>query len=205
MPGTEASVHDAPHADAPPPVTKRVFVTSGLFTGDLAGEGAASDGIAGADSLCSAAAKTAGLTGTWLAWVSTSTTDAASRIDVTAIRVQLDGRKVLKPSVPNGLVAVAPLTMDEKGHSLPTAGYGNFEVWTATDALGHYETGKPITGSSTDNACAAWTQGSSKLSAVEGSLGAVVSSIVPSSNWTDGAPTGFDTCDATEHLYCFEK
>ena len=218
----EATTHDAGHGadtgsekadtgtkkDAGAPVTKRVFVTSGKFTGDFATQGGASDGLSGGDAVCNMAAQTAGLTGTWVAWLSTSETNAASRVDLTAIRVLVDGTtKIFDPAGSDGLVSLNPLTMTENGDTLPTSGDGDgFEVWTGTDGNGHYETESTEgTSASTDDACKGWTSSSSSLAAVEGSLGAVASSVVPDSNWTDGSPDGLDTCDVGDRLYCFEK
>jgi hypothetical protein len=187
-------------------VTKRVFVTSGTFTGDFASEGNGADGLTGADSVCDTAARTANLGGTWVAWLSTAQTNASSRVDMTADRVLVDGKtKVFNPAGSDGLVSLQPLTMDENGKNLPTSGDGDgFTVWTASDGAGHYET-EGATNGITDDGCKGWTSSSTSLGAVEGELGAVASSSVPDSNWTDGSPEGFESCADTEHIYCFEK
>src|SRR5262245_51629174 len=62
------------------PVQKRVFVTAGSWNGNLKAAGAGSDGLDGANKLCQGAATTAGLGGTWVAWLSDSTHDAKDRI-----------------------------------------------------------------------------------------------------------------------------
>src|SRR5947207_2454473 len=51
---------------------KRVFVTSGTWTGDLKTHGGGTDGLDGANKLCQGAATAAALGGTWVAWLSDS-------------------------------------------------------------------------------------------------------------------------------------
>ena len=58
--------------DAPAPANV-AFVTSGTFTGNLGG-------LAGVDAKCNAAALSAGLTGMFVAWLSTPQTNAIDRI-----------------------------------------------------------------------------------------------------------------------------
>ena len=69
----------------PTPVAGVVFVTSTTHKGDLRKElpscdSGASDGLACADAICAARAASAGLIGTFAAWLSTSTVDAIDRI-----------------------------------------------------------------------------------------------------------------------------
>ena len=58
---------------SPTPAPKRVFVTSTTYKGNLGG-------LAGADAKCQTRANAASLGGTWKAWLSDSTTSAASRL-----------------------------------------------------------------------------------------------------------------------------
>ena len=60
------------------PTPKRVFVTSSTFDGNLGG-------LAGADVKCQGAATTAGLPGTFRAWLSDSTTSASARLTHSAL------------------------------------------------------------------------------------------------------------------------
>lgn len=58
----------------PAPAHKyRVFVTSTAYQGNLGG-------LAGGDTICATRATAGGMTGTWKAWLSDSSTDAISRI-----------------------------------------------------------------------------------------------------------------------------
>ena len=59
---------------------KRVFVTSSTFKGDLRTAGGGSDGLDGGDRLCNMAAASGKLGATFTAWLSSSSTDALSRI-----------------------------------------------------------------------------------------------------------------------------
>jgi len=187
--------------------TKRVFLTSKSFTGDLSTLGKASDGLAGGDALCNAAAKAAKLTGTWVAWLSTASTKASSRVDMTAIRVAVDGTtKVFDPADSSGLTAIAAFDMDESGNTVDTSldattGLDGTAAWSATDGLGSYETGTPGNGL-TDDACKSWTSASSTLAATVGDPSAAATG---DSSWTDGTGSSSASCNSAQHLYCFEK
>lgn len=67
-------------------VSKRVFVTSTIYSGDLRsagsnfGLGTATNGLDGADKICQGRANITRLGGTWKAWLSDNTTSAANRL-----------------------------------------------------------------------------------------------------------------------------
>src|SRR5438067_1391069 len=69
----------------PPPPNKVVFVTSQIYT-------AALGGLAGADAKCQSLATGAGLTGTYKAWLSSSSVDARDRLTHSAIPYVLSDR-----------------------------------------------------------------------------------------------------------------
>jgi hypothetical protein len=176
--------------------TKRVFITSATFHGDLRGQGGGVDGLDGADRICAAAASAVALDGTWLAWVSTSGVDALSRLPTNARWTLLDGVTEVFPS--NDLIQLGPrhaIDLSETGVTLSAAGGASPNVWTNTDRLGRNSS----TGQS--DACADWTS----QAGVAG-LGVVFNAaLAPRTglSWTDtGLPQG---CGASHHLYCFEN
>jgi hypothetical protein len=71
-----------------PPAANIVFVTSTTSTANLGG-------IAGADSVCQARAQSAGLAGTYRAWLSTTTASAISRLGSASGWVRPDGKPVV--------------------------------------------------------------------------------------------------------------
>jgi hypothetical protein len=169
--------------DDPPPTTDhvKVFITSGAYTGRIPGLG-----LDAADTTCTTVAAGAGLTGTWTAWLSDNTTDAANRIN--------DGGGVTPFKLINGTVVAnsygdlvdgtldAPILIDESGNDV----VGGFEVWTATSANG--------TNSGVDS-CLEWTTNDVAESGRVGLANQM------DANWTD---TGVDnTCDVFNRLYCF--
>jgi hypothetical protein len=185
-------------ADVPPPVTKRVFITREGWNGDLVAAGKASTPTASADALCAEAATLGKVSGTWHAWISTSTSNAADRIDLAASRVMLDGTKVFDPASANGLIPLTRLLVDEYGGKVSQTAIG--QVWTATDVFGHYETNK---GPPLDDACKQWTSASSSVGGTAGVTGAIKSDTGVDEDWTDGWNN--TSCDGISQLYCFEE
>jgi hypothetical protein len=157
------------------PVVKRVFATSAGYPGDLGG-------MKGADGLCSVVAKGTKLTGTWVAWLSTSKEDAADHVknvapwylmDLTTVAFATSDDLRRMPSV--------VITRDEGNQDLSTNQLG---VWTGT-------TDGKLSGS----ACGDWTGDATST----GSVGSLLSP----ATWTStGASV---TCDQPNRLYCFEQ
>jgi len=150
-----------------------VFVTSGDSTGNLGG-------LAGADATCTAAATGAGLTGTWTAWLSTSTTDASTRI--------LDGEYQLL----DGTVVATSLA-DLTDGSLSAA--INLDESMASAASGNAWTGTLATGLASTDTCSDWTDGTDASSTVIGDTDNT------NGGWTELAST--NPCDFQRRLYCF--
>ena len=73
--------------DLPCPAPNKMFVTSMGFTADLGG-------LAGADARCTAAARAANLTGTFVALLSTRTVSAFDRLAGSSGWIRVDGRPV---------------------------------------------------------------------------------------------------------------
>jgi len=70
-----------------PPGSKRVFVTSTAYSGNLGGG-------AGADALCVASSDAVGLGGNWRAWISAGASDAFTHVDDVSPWYRLDGALV---------------------------------------------------------------------------------------------------------------
>ena len=152
--------------------TLRVFVSSTVTN-------AALGGTSGADTLCTNLAASAGLGGTWSAWLSTSTVDAADRIDPTGAPYALvDGTVVANDlaDLLDGSVA-SPINRDENGSPVAS------DVWTGTLQDG--------TAQGFD--CGAWTS-----AAGTGHCGAASQSDF---RWTNNVTP---PCGAGLRVYCFE-
>ncbi|MBI2020275.1 prepilin-type N-terminal cleavage/methylation domain-containing protein [Candidatus Daviesbacteria bacterium] len=174
-------------AGGPPPGgggnPKRVFVTSTTSNGNLGG-------LAGADTTCNTRASSEGLGGTWVAWLSTTTVAASSRVNQTGAPYELvngtdiaddwtdlttlhDGTNYLK----------AAININESGTTVTA------NVWTNTTVTG----GIPATSAD----CSGWT---SPDSAVTGKGGTTTST---TATWTAAGST--PTCNNSYRLYCFEQ
>jgi hypothetical protein len=176
-------------------VSKRVFVTSRSFHGDLKSQGAGSDGVDGADRLCAEAAEQAGLDGSWIAWVSSSEVDALTRLASDGRWTLLD--ETTEVFATRSDIQFGPdhaIDMVETGESLIIE-RNDIKVWTNTDSFGAYS------GAGQNNACDDWSA-QTGVAAVgvlfdpELGGGAGLS-------WTDTQQP--QACGGTYHLYCFEQ
>ncbi|MEZ4448662.1 MAG: DUF4215 domain-containing protein [Nannocystaceae bacterium] len=159
----------------------RVFVTSGIYSGNLGG-------IVGADQKCQAHAQQVGLPGIWRAWISVDKLD-----DSPAVRfkksngpyLRLDGAVIATGwgDLIDGQL-LAPIDITEKG--VPATGAN--AVWTNTSASG-------VPANQVSH-CSSWQTGSP---GVDGRIG---SRIVVNSGWSAGA---IAPCASSAHLYCFEE
>ena len=189
-PTTSTTTGDASSTTGGMTVTRRVFITAATFHGDLKTQGAGSDGVDGADRLCANAAASAGLDGTWVAWVSSADVDALTRLAEDGRWVLLDGSTEVFAS--RGTIQFGPLhaiDLAESGVTLPAGEL----VWTNTDSLGRNST------AGQNNACDDWSA-QTGLAAVgvlfDPDFGG------PGLSWTDTKqPRG---CGSEYHLYCFE-
>jgi len=174
-------------------VDKRVFVTSQRFRGDLKTNGGGVDGQDGADRLCNAAAAAAQLGGEWLAWVSTSSSDAIARLPSQTRWTLLDGgTEVFKDRLAISSGPAHAIDMTEVGLSLLPSP-DSVRVWTNTTGIGRNST------DGQNDACGDWTA-QSGLAAVgvlfDPSLGG------PGLHWTDTKQPA--PCGEQLHIYCFE-
>ncbi|CAN5903669.1 hypothetical protein BH11MYX3_BH11MYX3_21410 [soil metagenome] len=111
-----------------------LFVTSGLFTGNLGG-------LAGADALCKDAASTGGLRGTYAAYLSSISGNtpipAPSRVGTASGWVRVDGRPVMNSiSQMHGGMMVNPPSLTEVGNDVGATQFPY--AWTGTSAAGTY-------------------------------------------------------------------
>lgn len=167
----------------------RVFVTSLGFVANLdtasGGPGTAADGAPFGDKICTAAAKSTNLGGTWKAWLPSSssgvTTTALDRVGGTGPWTLVDGTTVVFASHA-GLTSAAmhAIDHDERGKPSPPRC-----VWTGTD------TG----GGASASFCNSWTSVSMGNTATVGNP-------VGTADWTNA---GTFTCDGVCGLYCFEQ
>jgi hypothetical protein len=155
------------------PRPNRVFVTSQTVDGAFGGADAA-------DLLCATSAQSAGLDGTWVAYVSDSTIEAGARIAGSRGWIRVDGAPVgdSPGSLTDGPI-VFPARLDEYGDDVGVAA-----IYTGT-----------IAGAIADDCCLDW---SSNLAT---DLGSVVYA-----HW--GSTLAFDgwgeSCEAQAHLLCVE-
>jgi len=181
--------------DPAPALSKRVFVTSAAYHGDLRSQGSGADGLDGADRLCTESAAAAGLGGTWLAWVSTAEVDALSRLPLGVRWTLIDGSTEVFPS--RGAISMGPLhaiDTDEQGAIVAASGAAPATVWTNTDRFGR----NSVEGQ--NNACDDWT-GQTGVATV----GAVVDPALAAAlglSWTDTRQPR--ACGSEYRLYCFE-
>lgn len=168
--------------DATPHPPKRVFVTSSSSTGNIGG-------LEGADERCNTLAKSAGLDGTWLAWLSTPNVNAIDRLPHLGSYELLDGTVVVtsKQQLTSGRIEHA-IDMTENKERLTK----NRGVWTGTRGNG-----------TADATCNGWTTDSALV------LGTLASAIASDVGWTKGAPQGGHPdnweCNTVVGLYCFER
>lgn len=175
-----------------PRVDLRVFVTSVAYHGDLKALGGAGSGIEGADNLCNSLAQGAGLGGTWVAWVSTSSVDAISRLAADGRWTLIDGATEVFPS--RGDLQFGPLhAIDTAENGEVVSDLGDVFVWTNTDRFG-----KDVTAGQA-NACDDWSGQTGTAD-----VGVVVDpQVAMGLSWTDtGQPRA---CASEFRLYCFES
>jgi hypothetical protein len=161
-------------ADAPSVSRVQVFVTSNEYNGNLGG-------MAGADGKCDQQASSAGLSGSWQAWVSFDDgTNAADRILDGEYKL-VDGTVVAndKADLTDGTLD-HPINMDQDGNLMD-----GVTVWTGTSALGTLE----------GETCDSWR------SIAERDEGQVGNSSRADAGWTSA---GEGSCsEISKHLYCF--
>ena len=164
-----------PDTGAPPAGPLKAFVSSSIVTGGFGG-------LAGADKICNDLAKAQGLAGTYVAWVSTTGTNAIDRITANGPWQRVDGQVVAqtKAQLATGTLTTA-LLRDEKNQTPPAA---EDRVWTATGADGKFVGGSD---------CAGWT------GAGDGRVGEAEHT---NSQWTVLTD---EACTEVNRVYCFQN
>lgn len=152
----------------------KVFVSSTTHNARYGGQ-------AGATTICNDLAKAAGLTGTFVAWLSNKDgPNAAQRITAPGPWVLVGSGDLVastKAELTGGTLKHA-IDRDEKGAAVAAS-----KVWTGTGGNGLYET----------NDCDAWTTGNNGRSG---------SSAQSNVQWTSAT---VDDCDALHRVYCFQN
>jgi hypothetical protein len=160
------------------------FITSATVVPSALGS------VEGADRTCQALATDAGLPGTYVAWASSSASDAVDRVGSPGGWLRLDGRmlSVSTSALRSGRVLV-PLTLDERGREV-----GAVMVATSTKSNGRfYSSPLSIAG------CGDWKVAGGFL-------------MMGGAAWTDGFWTEGENlltlslamvCSTPSHLYCF--
>jgi hypothetical protein len=154
----------------------RVFITTATMTG-------AFGGLAAADAMCRDAAIGAGLPGTFVAWLSTSTSNIADRLAGSRGWLRTDNVPVLDSldALAMKFEIFAPIDHDASGVRVP---FANLAVWTGTDSIGRVFGG----GTCNDWASTAVTGETGELSAGDFVF----------------TEQGSLSCANDAHLYCFE-
>jgi len=187
-PAADAAASDAKSDDSgvPAPCNKAldcervVFVTSVLYTGNLAG-------LAGADATCTQLASGSPLARVrgrnYVAWLSGFTEFVSTRVQHgTGPYVRPDGNRVADgwPGFANPMHAGA-IDIDETGKAVA----GTTNVWTGSDAYGTPESGT----------CGEWTSQGAVL-------GAYGMDTAVDESWSHA---GDAVCNGLAHLYCIEE
>jgi hypothetical protein len=163
----------------PCPGRKYAFVTGRTFQGDLMGAG-------GASAHCNDVAKSAGLPGTYTAWIS-DTGSFASNTFMQGIPLYLPTSACTK-----AIDDVSKLTDSQLLHAIDTNELGKLvtdqpcPVWTGTNGMG---------GPTVGSLCIDWSSTSAKVFGQVGDCHAV------NQQWSSAQ--GY-TCDQRARLYCFQ-
>jgi hypothetical protein len=165
-------------AGSGPLAPRRVFVSSETYAGGALG------GITGGDDKCQTLADAEDLGGTWLAWLSDSTTEPAARFVHSEVPYVLVGGAEIAADwddLTDQSIAVA-IDRDESGTQL--AENGVLTVWTGTDAEGNQFGGH----------CEGWL--------VEGTGGVWGTATATNATWSSNSGQG---CSTPSRIYCFEN
>jgi hypothetical protein len=162
---------------SPPP--KRVFVTSGSWTGDLGG-------IGGGDKKCQAEALAAGLGGEWVAWLSDINTSASDRITHHPGYIMVNGTWIAESWI--DLTDALILTRIDKTIDGVQTPYGF--AWTGTRSNGQRDT------TYANPPCANWYASTFNPFGLSGYTNRL------NEYWTYGTTQG---CSTQLPLYCFER
>jgi hypothetical protein len=159
---------------------KRVFVSATTHDGDFTNGGTAAVNTT-ADALCAADATSAGLTGTYKAWLGSASRTAASVASTTATYVRVDARTTINVGLP-----AATLTAGISTNNVSTD-QGTANIWTGFTTAGAVTTN-----------CSDWTDNANG----NGHAGETGTANASSASWT-AATTG--KCGTANRIYCIEQ
>jgi len=171
----------------------RVFATSGVFTGNLGG-------LAGADAVCQQAAGSAGMGGTWIAWLADGTGSPSTRMTQSTLDyVLVDGTLIAHgwAGLTSGTL-LHDIDLSELGGPpgtgssslLPPSVCGTAAAFTYTNVNPN-----GTTAWTTTQNCSNWTTTSSNSQ--------FGSTVQTGQAWTDACEGG--SCAWTVALYCIEQ
>lgn len=166
--------------------SKIVFASSVKVSGNIGG-------VTGGDNLCAQAAADAGLSGTWIAWLSTTKKEAIDRITHGGRYVRPDGAEVVANK---GQLASSnltnPISLTEHGAAVDPEGNGEKNIWT----------GRNASASPSGSSCNDWTSSGATVFGSRGRSGATATP-----EWTQvaGFFNGGWGCQVPLSLYCFER
>jgi len=176
---------------------KMVFLSSTVHTGNL-GE------VAGADMICQDLAETAGLYGTYKAWISDSESEPSTSFKHSEAPYTLVDETVVADNwvdLTDSDIKV-PINLDEYGNVVvlnenPLPGDAdNAGAWTATS----WDGTRFIIYDEKNIGCDEWTNGSSQAQdEIQGMFGLPYAT---SASWSSGLIWG---CSSQQRLYCFEQ
>ncbi|MFC1753066.1 hypothetical protein ACFL96_06685 [Thermoproteota archaeon] len=157
-----------------------IFVTSATVKGDFGG-------LAGADAICQEEASAAGLSGTFKAWLSDSTTSASERLSESSNAYFLpDGTEVAANwDVLTGGTLTSAINVNASGDTV-TGAY----VWTNTDETGAKKSDSLL------SSCTDWT------AATSGVMGRVGDFSATDKKWTDSY---LASCSDMNRFYCISE
>ncbi len=156
-----------------------IFATSTTHNGTLGG-------LAGADSICMSLAGAANLPGTYVAYLSTATINAPTRVGAATGWVRVDGKPVMNAitQLAGGTMFNPPSVMDNGVAVVPSSNM----VWTGTSTAGVYA-----------NTCSTVTAG--PPIPWTGTFGSANFGLA-TSTMSDAVDSATANCAAAFHLYC---
>lgn len=180
-------VADADDTDCQPPVPrtpKVAFVTSGVYDGGFGG-------VADADAICQSEAQTAGLSGTFKAWLSDTYQSPGTRLAKNGSPYQLVDGTVIAADWNDLTDGVLSNPIDRDAHGIPLPGV--LYPWTNTlpHGIPNNSSGAPFFDS-----CFDWARSKGEFTGNAGSTDAV------NSHWT---AVSHYSCLFRNPLYCFEQ
>lgn len=154
------------------------FATSTLHDGDLGG-------AAGADAICQDLADTAGLAGTYRAWISDSTRTPAGSMRGNIPYLRVDGVQIAASTedLLEGRIDDL-ISLDETGAPVAASG-GSSDAWTGTNSDGTLR-----------RTCGDWTTADPSTKGHAGQTNQRID------DWTSSRD---QACDQLHHLFCFEQ